>query len=95
MHHASLSAADVKHIIMTTPRLVRLTSEKIENVCHKLYSSGLFVKLDIKKLIIQHPAILETSLVNVAENILNLSRIFELSDKKKYMLFLERVSKGN
>ncbi|MBQ9790919.1 MAG: hypothetical protein IJW24_04970 [Clostridia bacterium] len=88
MKKVSLSTMQVKSVLLSAPQLIRLDPKQIESVCDKLYESGLFVKLDIKKLIMSSPVVLESNLKTIAENILNISRVFELNDKKSIRSFI-------
>jgi len=89
----SISEAQIKDIILSYPKTLLLSEKDIYEKFENLSYSNLFVRLDIKNLVLSCPYILYEPLFILASNILLISKIFMLSEKKKISAFIRECPK--
>ena len=79
---------ELDRILFTTPSLATYDNAKLLHQCKMLSSCNIFVKRDLKEILLSSPTILSLTQDELISNILNLARLFKLSSEKQILEFV-------
>ena len=90
MRSFSYPNAMLDKIIFNSPHLVLSVHDDFSKKCHILSNSKIFVKRDLKEIILSAPNTLDMTIDQISQNVISISKYFALTSKNEILKFIRQ-----